>query len=184
MKKMSLALLVSLSFAASAMASDYTYGEESYKIAFEKGAVKTTQCRQKKCESAEAEVKTLMASLEKHIADYAKMLETPDKLIAEAKKQTVMPEPDRVVKDPTNEKQYVMVKFGKNFNLPLDMEAVSKGDFSLVVGAMQANHDRYQLALDMLKNGKAPSAFKTDDYSKIAPVASLHNIVSFAKYLQ
>lgn len=183
--KLKVLLVVSMLTAmSSAMANEYSFGEETYQLSFSKGAIKTSHCVKKdQCFEAESEVKTLIETLEKSLTEYKAMLADPGKIESDAKSQANSATQDKIVEDKASGKKYIMISFGNNFNLPLDSELIEKGDFSLVVAAIQANHDRYLSAIDMLKSGKAPAKFSTDDYSKISPIASLHNIVMFSKYL-
>ncbi len=180
--KMILSVAVASFFSVSAMASDYTYNDETYKIDIGKNNVKVSHCdKEKKCDDATANIESLKSVLKKRIAEYEDLLSDQEGLLANVKKQVA--EATDIIKDEQGGATYIMLKLGENFNLPILEKDAKAGSFELVFSAIEANVSRYQRVFDVLESGEEPKGFSATDYGKIAPVMEMHNIVKFAKYL-
>jgi|TARA_B110000196_G_scaffold315602_1_gene325508 hypothetical protein len=180
--KLILGLAVASFFSVSAMASDYTYNDETYKIDIGKKNVKVSHCdKEKKCDDATADIGSLKSVLKKRIAEYEDLLSDQEGLLANVKKQ--VGSATDIIKDEQGGATYIMLSLGENFNLPILEKDAKAGSFDLVFSAIEANVSRYQRVVDVLESGKEPKGFSATDYGKIAPVMEMHNIVKFAKYL-
>lgn len=190
MKKSLLAstLLAATILSASAVAATYEYTPDSKKpenvqkftLDFKGGQVLAEACLGSgPCQKGQASVDALTKQLTASLTQYEKLLSNKDKLIADAKKQATS-DKAQIINDEASKKKFVMISAG-DMNLAIDMEQVAKNDFSLVTAAMESNKARYKDAIDLLKSGKAPDGFKTDQYPKIATVYHLTNIVIHSK---
>lgn len=189
MKKQTLiALLLGAAFIGAAHAETYEYipdpkdpkSVQTFKVSLAGGKVSAESCLgQGRCNQGNVSVDTLSKQLKDSIAGYDKLLSDKTKLMADAKKQAAAKDA-QVVNDEASKKKFVMIKAG-DMTLALDMEQVGKGDFSLVPAAMESTRERYKSTLDILSSGKIPAGFKTDEYSKIAPIYQLVNIVVHSK---
>ena len=183
MKKVTmLSAVIASMFSVSALASNYSYNDETFKLDIGKSTVKVSQCdKAKKCDDATADVKALKATLEKRIGEYQKLLDDRKGVLKKVKKQVDAAE--SVIKDEKGKATYVMVNLGENFNLPIPEKDAKEGKFDIVFSAIEANVSRFKRVLDMLESGKAPKGFKAKDYGEIAPIMDMHNVVKFAKHL-
>ncbi len=180
--KLILSVAMASFFSVSAMASEYTYNDEMYKIDVGKSNVKVSHCdKEKKCDDATANIKSLKSVLKKRIAEYEDLLSDKEGLLANIKKQ--VSSATDIIKDEQGGATYVMLNLGENFNLPILEKDAKAGSFDLVFSAIEANASRYQRAFDVLESGEEPKGFSATDYGKIAPIMEMHNIVKFAKYL-
>lgn len=182
------ALLAVTMLSTSAIAATYEYTPDAKKpenvqkftLDFKAGQVSAEACLNSgPCQKGQASVDALTKKLTAAMAQYDKLLSNKDKLIADAKKQASS-DKAQIINDEASKKKFVMVSAG-DMNLAIDMEQVAKNDFSLVTAAMESNRTRYKDAIDLLKSGKAPDGFKTDQYQKIATVYHLTNIVIHSK---
>ena len=183
MKKVTmLSAVIASMFSVSALASNYSYNDETFKLDIGKSTVRVCQCdKAKKCDDATADVKALKATLEKRIGEYQKLLDDRKGVLKKVKKQVDAAE--SVIKDEKGKATYVMVNLGENFNLPIPEKDAKEGKFDIVFSAIEANVSRFKRVLDMLESGKAPKGFKAKDYGEIAPIMEMHNVVKFAKHL-
>jgi hypothetical protein len=182
MKVKILTLCATLSIANIAFAGTYEYQDTVIKMDIKKGVISSQLCEKKQCDDADQDVESLVSALEERITQSQKSLSDKDKLMADALKIATSKEA-YIVKDETTDKEYVMVSFGKSFNLPIPRDDVKKKNMALVVSAMEANTDRYTRVLKMLKSGKLPSDFKTLRYGEISSMTELHNVIKFAEYM-
>lgn len=181
-------MLASAVFMNAAHAETYEYtpdpkapkNVQTFKVNFSSGKVSAESCLgQGRCNQGTASVDVLTKQLKASIAEYDKLLADKTKLMDDAKKQAKSKDA-QIINDEASKKKFVMVSAG-DMNLALDMEQVNKGDFSLVPAAMESTRERYKSTLAMLSAGKAPASFKTDEYSKIASIYQLVNVVVHSK---
>jgi hypothetical protein len=166
----------------SALAGTYEYEDSKYKINITGKSISSEHCEKKECDTAKADVDELKEQLKLRVDESTKLLSDEGDLIKKALK--IATDKDaQIIKDPTTETEYVMITIGEGFNLPVNMEDVKKEDLGIVVTAMKANKDRYSRVLSVLDSGKLPADVATDKYDVISPIAEMHNVVKFAKYL-
>lgn len=180
--KLLLSVAIASIFSFSAMASEYSYNDETFKVEIGKSRVNVSHCdKEKKCDDASANINELKATLKKRIAEYEDLLGNKKGLLSDVKKQ--VDSAKDIIKDEKGNAVYVMINLGENFNLPIVEKDARAGDFDLVFSAIEANISRYQRVLDALDLGDEPKGFSATDYGKIAPIMEMHNIVKFAKNL-
>jgi predicted transcriptional regulator len=181
-KKIILSAAIASFFNFSAMASEYSYNDETFKVDIGKSNISVNHCdKEKKCDEASANINDLKKTLRKRISEYEDLLGDKKGLLSEVKKQVESTKD--IIKDEKGEALYVMVNLGENFNLPILEKKAKAGEFDLVFSAIEANISRYKRVLDVLDAGKEPKGFSSTDYGKIAPIMEMHNIVKFAKHL-
>lgn len=165
------------------LAAEYKYQDNVYDVKLTKNAVSVKHCDDKnKCETSTAKIKELTERLTKRVAEYDKLLADKNKLADEVKKQAANSETHKAT-DPNTKIEYVMISLGDHFNLPVPAKDLEAGKTDFVNVALASNKKRYQGVLALLKAGKLPDGFETDDYGKISPYMELQNIVKFAKHL-
>jgi len=180
--KLILSAAIASLFSFSAMASEYSYNDEVFKVDIGKSRVSVSHCdKEKKCDDASANIKELKVTLKKRISEYEDLLSDKKSLLSDVKKQVKSAKD--VIKDEKGAAIYVMVNLGENFNLPILEKDAKAGEFDLVFSAIEANVSRYKRVLDALESGKEPKGFSSTDYGKIAPIMEMHNVVKFAKHL-
>lgn len=185
MKKSFLGLiLLSVGFSFPIFAEEYVYKDETYKISFhtqkDVHLVTVSLCKENKCQDKEIDSKWMATQLEQEVKAYSEFLSDPAKLENEVKSQTGSLDKSKVLVDPETKKEYVMLKIGKTFNLPLEKTSLKDGSTALVENALKGAHDRYDGVVRILKEGKAPASFETENYTDIIPVMSVYYAVSAA----
>jgi hypothetical protein len=174
-----------LGTSCTAFASTYTYQNEQIGIAFKGDNVIATYCTLKEdvvdaasCREKERSVDELKKVLVARIKEGEKLLSNTDAVKAEAKK-IVSDNTSKRITDKETGKSYVMLPIMDGMVLPFDEELAEKGDYSLVVGALEANVGRFKRALDHLESGKLPASIKTEKYGEVSQMLELQNVIEF-----
>jgi hypothetical protein len=180
---MTVALALGTSFAT--FASTYTYQNEQIDIVFKGDNVIATYCTLKEdvvdmtsCREKERSVDELKEVLVARISEGEKLLSDTDSVKAEAKK-IVNDNASKRVRDKATGKSYVMLPVMDGMVLPFDVELADKGDYSLVIGALEANIGRFKRALGHIESGKLPESIKTEKYSEVSQMLELQNVIEF-----
>lgn len=182
-KRITLITAMALCWSGLLAANEYSYKDHRYEMAFKDGVVSMTYCEKKECSSVEGEVAPLKEKLSAAIEQYRGWLADVDKLTEETKKQISEAGPDKKIHDPGSKKDYIMISFGNNFNLPLDVDMIKKEDFSLVTLAITSAVEDYERAAAILEAGEAPPSIKAENKLELFGVKSLYDTLRFSSYL-
>lgn len=181
-----LSAAVGIGMAFSAAAGTYVYQDEQYKVDINGDVVKTSYCKMKdgdvianSCKESQASVAALVKKLETRVEEAEEMLNSSDALVEKAKKLAADEETVEI-SDPSTNRTYLLLELAQGLVLPIDKEEVDAGDFSIVKGAIQANHDRYSRVLKMLESGDVPADMETEYYGDVSGIIEMENIVKYA----
>ncbi len=181
-----LAVTLALSATFGASAGTYTYQDQKLDIDFKGKEITSTLCElkdgkvvKKSCRDSKASVADLTKRLEARIDEASSLLKDKKELVDIAKKQAKAKDAV-IIKDEASGSSYVMLTLAKGFNLPLDLELVEKGDFSLVTAALDANKSRYEDALKVISSGKLPKDKDAKRYADVSSMLNLQNIIEYS----
>lgn len=173
---------------ASLMAETYTFAQDPkdpkqtqvFKIDFAGDKINAEFCMTSdRCQKGSVSQKELSKRINGDIEQFEKLLSDKEKLLAKAKADASAKDA-QIINDEAAKKKYVLLKVGP-MNLPISQEMVDKGDFSIVSAALESTLSRSKAVKAIVDSGKAPAGLKTDDYSKVADVYHLVNLVLHSK---